>query len=76
MPETGSPTGIECGWSAFITFLTFGFGIVPALINTAAVSIAYLQGRYEVQLLDSWGKKEVSYGDCGGIYQRWDDTKP
>lgn len=36
----------------------------------------YLQGRYEIQLLDSWGKTEVSYGDCGGIYQRWDDTKP
>ncbi|MFK7925893.1 MAG: family 16 glycoside hydrolase [Bacteroidia bacterium] len=36
----------------------------------------YLQGRYEIQLLDSWGKTEVSYGDCGGIYERWDDTKP
>ena len=31
----------------------------------------YLQGRYEVQLLDSWGKDSVSNGDCGGIYQRW-----
>jgi hypothetical protein len=36
----------------------------------------YLQGRYEVQLLDSWGKKEVGYGDCGGIYQRWDESQP
>ncbi|MEL7339852.1 MAG: family 16 glycoside hydrolase, partial [Bacteroidota bacterium] len=36
----------------------------------------YLQGRYEVQLLDSWGKTELSHGDCGGIYQRWDDSKP
>ncbi|MEM6342241.1 MAG: family 16 glycoside hydrolase [Bacteroidota bacterium] len=36
----------------------------------------YLQGRYEIQLLDSWGKTEVTFGDCGGIYQRWDDTKP
>lgn len=32
----------------------------------------YLQGRYELQLLDSWGKKEVKYGDMGGIYQRTD----
>ncbi len=32
----------------------------------------YLQGRYEVQLLDSWEKKHVSFGDAGGIYQRWD----
>ncbi len=30
----------------------------------------YLQGRYEVQLLDSWGKVNPTYGDCGGIYQR------
>ena len=36
----------------------------------------YLQGRYEVQLLDSWGKKEVNHGDCGGIYQRWDESQP
>lgn len=30
----------------------------------------YLQGRYEVQLLDSWGVKNPRYGDCGGIYAR------
>lgn len=30
----------------------------------------YMQGRYEVQLLDSWGKVNPTYGDCGGIYQR------
>ncbi len=29
----------------------------------------YLQGRYEVQILDSYGVEEVHYGDCGGIYQ-------
>jgi hypothetical protein len=34
----------------------------------------YLQGLYEVQILDSYGKKdsELRYGDCGGIY----DTAP
>ena len=36
----------------------------------------YLQGKYEVQLLDSWGKQHPTYGDCGGIYERWDDNKP
>ena len=30
----------------------------------------YLMGRYEVQLLDSWGHDKVAYGDCGGIYAR------
>ncbi len=30
----------------------------------------YFQGQYEVQILDSFGKKdkELQYGDCGGIY--------
>lgn len=36
----------------------------------------YFQGRYEIQLLDSWLKETVNYGDVGGIYQRWDDSKP
>lgn len=31
----------------------------------------YLQGRYEVQLLDSWGVSNPSSADCGGIYQRF-----
>ena len=35
----------------------------------------YLQGRYEVQLLDSWGKDSVSSSDCGGIYQRWREAQ-
>ncbi len=36
----------------------------------------YLQGRYEIQLYDSWGKKSPKYNDCGGIYERWDESKP
>ncbi len=36
----------------------------------------YLQGRYEVQLYDSWKKMQITYIDCGAIYQRWDTTKP
>lgn len=35
----------------------------------------YLQGRYEVQLLDSWGVKTPSFADAGGIYQRWDPRR-
>jgi hypothetical protein len=35
----------------------------------------YLQGRYEVQLLDSWGVKRPRYGDNGGVYERWDESR-
>lgn len=33
----------------------------------------YLQGRYEVQLLDSWGVKDPKYSDIGGIYRNWEN---
>jgi hypothetical protein len=36
----------------------------------------YLQGRYEIQLLDSWGISIPKSGDVGGIYERWDENKP
>jgi hypothetical protein len=36
----------------------------------------YLQGRYEIQLLDSWGKTALTSGDLGSIYERWDDARP
>ena len=35
----------------------------------------YLQGRYEIQILDSYGKENPSSGDCGGIYARYDGTR-
>lgn len=35
----------------------------------------YLMGRYEVQLLDSWGKDSLKFGDCGAIYARYDEEK-
>lgn len=35
----------------------------------------YLQGRYEIQILDSWGKEDLKYGDCGGIYARHADGR-
>lgn len=35
----------------------------------------YFQGRYEIQLLDSWGVAEAQSSDIGGIYQRWDKSR-
>jgi hypothetical protein len=35
----------------------------------------YLQGRYEIQLFDSWGARNPKFSDLGGIYRNW-DTAP
>lgn len=35
----------------------------------------YLQGNYEVQLIDYWGADHKGPGDNGGIYQRWDENR-
>src|SRR5688572_21452570 len=42
------------------------------LLPPGANSGVYLQGRYEVQILDSAANKIPLFSDCGGIYQRWD----
>ena len=31
----------------------------------------YLQGQYEIQILDSWGESESSFKSCGALYPRW-----
>ena len=33
----------------------------------------YFQGRYEIQILDSYGKRNPSFADCGGLYERWEN---
>lgn len=35
----------------------------------------YFQGRYEIQLFDSWGVEVPAFYDCGGVYQRWDERR-
>ena len=50
--------------------LAFEFLMAPG-----SNSGVYLQSRYEVQLFDSWGKKDPTPADCGGIYQRWDAAR-
>lgn len=46
------------------------------MMAPGANSGIYLQGRYEVQLLDSWGVTTPRPGDNGGIYERWDERRP
>ncbi len=45
--------------------LTLEFMMAPG-----ASSGIYLQGRYEIQLHDSWGVRHSTFADCGGIYAR------
>ncbi|SFE85895.1 protein of unknown function [Chitinophaga sp. CF118] len=46
------------------------------MMAPGANSGVYLQGRYEIQLLDSWSTTVPKSGDNGGIYERWDDARP
>jgi hypothetical protein len=46
------------------------------LVPKGSNSGIYFQGRYEVQILDSWLKESPTYQDNGGIYERWDDSQP
>ena len=48
---------------------------IDFMIPKGSNSGIYLQGRYEVQLYDSWMKDSVGFVDCGGIYERWKDDK-
>jgi len=34
-----------------------------------------LQGRYEIQLYDSWGKDDLTGIECGGVYPHWVNGK-
>lgn len=48
---------------------------VEFMVPVGSNSGVYFQGRYEIQILDSWGVKKPKYGDCGGIYERWEKGK-
>lgn len=46
------------------------------LVPRGSNSGIYLQGRYEVQILDSWKVRDPQFSDVGGIYERWDESRP
>ncbi|MEE3367733.1 MAG: family 16 glycoside hydrolase [Planctomycetota bacterium] len=48
---------------------------IEFMIPKGSNSGIYFMGRYEIQVYDSYGKKRVGFGDCGGIYQRWDNGR-
>ena len=43
---------------------------VEFMVSKGSNSGVYLMSRYEIQVLDSWGKTELKYGDCGGLYEQ------
>ncbi|MHC4618791.1 MAG: family 16 glycoside hydrolase [Planctomycetota bacterium] len=55
------------------------FGDVKAhiefMVPRGSNSGVYFMGRYEIQILDSWGVEKPKHSDCGGIYQRWDEKR-
>ena len=46
---------------------------VEFMVPPHSNSGVYFMGRYEIQVLDSWGVEHPKHSDCGGIYQRWKD---
>lgn len=48
---------------------------VEFLVPRGSNSGVYLMGEYEIQILDSWGKADPGFGDCGGVYARWIDEQ-
>jgi len=49
---------------------------VDFLIAKGSNSGIYIQGMYEIQIMDSWGVVNPRPGDNGGIYERYDESKP
>jgi len=47
------------------------FDVMMPLKSNAGI---YFQGRYEIQLLDSWGVENPKHKDMGGVYQRWNSN--
>ncbi len=50
--------------------------MIDIMMPQGSNSGIYFQGRYEIQLFDSWGIEKIRHADIGGIYQRWDETRP
>ncbi len=56
------------------------FGDIEAhiefMVSKDSNSGVYFMGRYEIQVFDSWQKQSEYAGiECGGIYQRWDESR-
>lgn len=66
LPTTAARSHLVTAWEHGDLELDLEF-----LLPVGSNSGIYLQGRYEIQLFDSWGVREPKSGDSGGIYLRW-----
>ncbi len=48
---------------------------VEYMVARKSNSGVYFMGRYEIQILNSYGKDKVGVHDNGAIYQRWDEKR-
>lgn len=48
---------------------------IEFMVPKGSNSGIYFQGRYEVQIFDSWGNETLAAQDCGAIYDAYDEDK-
>jgi Domain of Unknown Function (DUF1080) len=48
---------------------------IEFVVSKGSNSGIYFMGLYEIQVLDSYGKTNLDFSDCGGVYARWIDEK-
>ena len=71
VPGTGDIVSNEL-FTDFFLHLEFRCPDMPEATGQAkANSGVYLQGRYEIQVLDSYGIEVPGKGDCGGMYDQY-----
>ena len=69
-PEGNDLVNFKGGGRDFFTEAKFGDALIEVefMVPKGSNSGVYVMGEYEIQILDSFGKKEVGPGDVGGLY--------
>lgn len=79
IPLTNAPAD-PANEAKYNLFTTFEHGDIDVeldyMMASKSNSGVYLQGRYEIQLFDSWDIRTPRGIDNGAIYERWDPKRP
>ncbi|MHC4206578.1 MAG: 3-keto-disaccharide hydrolase, partial [Planctomycetota bacterium] len=79
-PGTGAMLNGPAGRTSHL-FSKAEYGDVKAhiefMVSKGSNSGVYFMGRYEIQIFDSYGAGKAPYPgiECGGIYERWDESR-